>query len=131
MSDWTELEQKLMNSRREPSADLRGRVLSATRSELGRRSAPPGWRLCAGAAAALVLWMHVSWSAVLNTRLDVRGQQNSEVRQVTSQIQKLIPDMPLAESRRLAWITLAAADQPLYGQLSTRQEEWKTTDERR
>jgi hypothetical protein len=121
MSEWTDLEQLLKNSRSEPSVALRRRVLAATQLELSRRPALSGWRLLVAAAAVLVLWLHVSWSAVLDTRLDVSRDRSSEARRLSRQIQQLVPDMPLAESQRLAWITLASADQPLFSPFSARE----------
>lgn len=86
-----------------PPPELRGRVLAATHTELQRERQQQMWRIIATTAAAFSLWLHLSWSAVLDTRPNIGVVLTpADLDRQASEIQRLIPDLPPGESHRQA-----------------------------
>lgn len=104
MSPTDPLEDLLFHTRpAAPSLDLRERILVTTRTELQRERQRQTWRVIATTAAACALWLHLSWSAVLDTRPNIGVVlTTAELDRQASEIQRLIPDLPPGESRRQA-----------------------------
>jgi hypothetical protein len=104
MSPTDSLEDLLIHTRpAAPPPELRQRVLAATRTELQRERQRQTWRVVATTAAACALWLHLSWSAVLDTRPNIGVVlTTAELDRQASEIQRLIPDLPPGESRRQA-----------------------------
>jgi hypothetical protein len=114
-AELAELERELLaRPRRLPPPQLRARVLASIRAQLDRRQRG-AWRWVAAAVAAL-LWLNVSWSAVINTRLDLDAASAEEFSRRTEQIQRLVPDLPAAEVRRHAVLLTLGGDTPYYRQ---------------
>jgi hypothetical protein len=100
------------NARAEAPPELRGRVLAAVEAELARR--PAGSRLARWAAlvAASVLWLHVSWSAAMNTRLESRAPSSAEVAAAAAELQDLVPELSASEARRIALVLQVGRSAP-------------------
>jgi hypothetical protein len=111
VSNSDEIEALLKGASASAPDALRGRVLTAMRSELERRRAVRFWRVAA-AAAAVLLWLHVSWSAALGTRLEGGADLRPELDRLARQIEDLAPGLPEAETRRLAVVLHAGASTP-------------------
>ena len=98
----TDIEQLLWQSGREPDQALRGRVLQAVQAELRQDAARRWWHSLPAAAAAAALWIHLTWSAALNLRLEAPLPSSPELSQTTQQIRALLPDLPADEAQRMA-----------------------------
>jgi hypothetical protein len=103
-----EIENWLRQSRAEPRPEFRDRVLTAASAELTRpperRSGVHHWKVAAATVAASVLWLHASWSAVLNTRWETGAPTAGQLQTAAAQIHDLVPDLPASETRRLAFV---------------------------
>ena len=104
MSPHDPLEDLLLHTRpAAPTPELRERVLAGTRTELPRERQRQMWRVVATTAAACALWLHLSGSAVLDTRPNIGVVFTAaELDRQASEIQRLIPDLPPGESHRQA-----------------------------
>jgi len=97
-----EIEELLRGTGVEPHGTLRGRVLLAVRTELRDSNSASRWRNAATAAAMAVLWIHVTWSAALNGRIDSTSMSIQELNQSAQQIQDLLPELSVSETQRMA-----------------------------
>jgi hypothetical protein len=111
------LERELMDRKVPgPSEDLRQRVVSAARAARGKRASSrrlrhvANWRFAAAAAAAVVLWLNLSMSAVNNTTLFARDR--GDVRELKDSVRRLcslLPELSEDEAVRRALLMKARA----------------------
>jgi len=107
-----DLEELFRLSSSPPGDHLRGRVLETVRAELREVPASRRWRNLAALAAMVVLWIHVTWSAALQVRIDPLATSASEVSQTAEQIRSLLPELSVTESQRMALCAMAGSSRP-------------------
>jgi hypothetical protein len=102
-----QLESALTSSQPEPSPALRQRVLAAVGRELRSSPAAGVWWLAAGVAAAVLLAINFSISAINDMDFGLGGGIGDDVGTTASQIHALLPDWPQRETRRQALLLAA------------------------
>jgi hypothetical protein len=112
MSEDNAIERRFRSTRAEAPPELRQHVLAAVETELARRPASSRSARWAALVAASVLWLHVSWSAAMNTRLEGSGPSSVEVAAAAAALQDLAPELSAAEARRAALVLHAGFSTP-------------------
>src|SRR5262249_19274771 len=109
--DLAALERRLAERpRAEPSADLRPRLLAATRAALRHRPVDARWRSWGGLAAAVLVGINLSMSLAADTDWQLApGVDPGEVAATLSRLQAAAPDLPEPELRRQALLAWAGA----------------------
>ena len=107
-----QIEELLRQSGVEPSESLPGRVQRAVRTELRDLSIARRWRSVAATAAMAVLWIHLTWSAALNVRIDSPANSTNELTQTARRIQDLLPELSVRETQRMALQLSAGTSRP-------------------
>lgn len=120
-----ELESRWTRGRVDPPAGLRQRVLAAVAEELKQprpTSAPssraPFSRVPSGRGAwltltaALVVWVHLSWSAALSLRLPRKSLSTAAVTAQASLLRQLVPELSEADARRMVVVWSAGSATP-------------------
>lgn len=105
--------------------DLRRRVLEAVAAELavptpkrpqvsadGGRRHP--WRKWAIASALSLLWLHTAWSAALDSPRLGRDHGSNDTSLQVEQLRELVPELSLAEARRIVVTQNAGAQIPAW-----------------
>jgi hypothetical protein len=114
MDDLDDIERLVAQSGTAPREQLRAQVLSAVSDAL-REESRSAWRFVAAAVAAGLLWIHVSWSAALDSNVGLEERDVAEeVVALTEQIHGLLPDLPRHEARRQAVLLRVAERLALY-----------------
>ncbi len=90
-------QRRLAAGRREPSPQLRDRVLDAIRREAAKKDL---WRFAAAAAAVLMLCLNLGMSAANHMDWHVQPvRPRPDVRALAGQVRRLLPDLSELEAR--------------------------------
>ena len=112
--DRTALERELAGRPRpEPTEALRRRVMDAVHGALGAgpspvRRAMSAWEFAATIAAAVVLWMNLSMSAVNRMDWEADGRLRNGIETAVALVRDLAPELSEAEARRQVLLLKAA-----------------------
>ena len=111
VSNDNDIDHWFRRTRAEAPPELRQRILAAVEAEQNRPAAtrPARW---AAIVAASLLWLHVAWSAALNTRLESRAPSPDEVAAAAAELQVLVPELSASEARRAALVLHAGLAAP-------------------
>ncbi|HVC98942.1 MAG TPA: hypothetical protein VND64_35080 [Pirellulales bacterium] len=111
-SEPDELEQALAaRPRADPSAELRRRVRMLVRGELRRPTLLGGWSFAAELAAAMLLWINLSWSATGETACNLATPPDADSwAMFAQQIEQVAPELSPREVRRQALVLSAGAN---------------------